>query len=97
MKIPGTKTFPAGESIFLQDHPAILEARPSKYNGCGNGFIVIDKATEKVVDMSYADDGVTIDRKQNLNMCDDAGRIIREDDKVLVVRANFSCWSACLF
>lgn len=81
----------------LGDHTAIADASPPKYNGCGNGFIVIEKTTHEVVEMSYAEDGQTIDHDQNIAMSADAGTVLREDETFITVRANFSCWSACLF
>jgi hypothetical protein len=68
-----------------------------RYRGCGSGFIVVDKATDRVMDMSYASDGVSIVREQNVSMCSDAGRVLAEDDEKIVYRANFSCYTACLF
>ena len=67
------------------------------YSGCGNGFIVVDKELDEVIEMSYAADGKTIDRAQNVLMCDDAGRVLAEDSETIAYRANFSCWVACLF
>jgi len=68
-----------------------------KYYGCGNGWIKVNKDSNQVVEMSYARDGVTICREQNISMCKNAGKVFSEDAQYRVVRANFSCYQACLF
>lgn len=69
----------------------------SRYRGCGNGWIQVEKATGLIVEMSYSDDPDCIEREQNVVMCRDAGRVLREDEKYIWYRANFSCAAACLF
>ncbi len=71
---------------------AVLEAQ---YHGCGNGFIIVDKATDEVVSMNYDDggDGTT----QNIVMSPLAGEVMLETETNIVYRANFSCCQACLF
>jgi hypothetical protein len=91
------QTTPHGVFYSLSQDEHLGEDPGKRYNGCGNGFIVVEKATDRVVEMSYAADGTTIERQQNLFSCDDAGKVLREDDEHIVYRANFSCWSACLF
>lgn len=67
-----------------------------KYKGCGNGFVVIDKATGTVVDMAYTKNGRRI-KVQNICMSGEAGTILSNTKTKLKVRANFSCPNACLF
>jgi hypothetical protein len=66
------------------------------YHGCGHGFVIIRKDTGQVTDMAYTHNGKRIN-EQNIFMCDDAGKILRDTKKHLKVRANFSCCMACLF
>jgi hypothetical protein len=68
-----------------------------RYSGCGNGWVRIHKEKDKVVEMSYASDGVSIDREQNISMCSSAGKVLSEDGTYITVRANFSAYQACLF
>ena len=67
------------------------------YHGCGNGFVIINKATGVVTDMAYTDKNGKRLGEQNIFMCDDAGKILRDTKKYLKVRANFSCCMVCLF
>jgi hypothetical protein len=69
----------------------------SKYRGCGNGQIVVDKESRVVVDMDYLDEADWIVKDQNVNMHDDAGEVLGETDKTITFRANFSRCQACLF
>ena len=64
------------------------------YCGKGNGFIVVDKQSGNVIDMSYADDGVEVNRSANSKFCKKPGKTLREDDKYIVYRANFYCFKA---
>ena len=68
-----------------------------KYRGCGNGIVVVDKQTDQVLDWSYTDQRLRRINDQNLFMCEDAGRVIKDDDKTTTYRANFSCGDALLF
>lgn len=69
----------------------------ARYHGCGNGWIQVEKDTYHVVEMSYSDDPEIIEREQNIDMCDDAGKVLKETDTHIWYRANFSCGEACLF
>lgn len=73
------------------------QLRDYSYSGCGNGYILVNKETGKIIEMSYSDNGHTIERKQNVAMADDAGDIIWENDEVMAIRANFSSGQVCLF
>lgn len=68
-----------------------------KYHGCGNGIVVVDKQTDQVLDWSYTDQRLRRINDQNLFMCEDAGRVIKDDGKTTTYRANFSCGDALLF
>ena len=68
-----------------------------KYRGCGNGIAVIDKETNKVVDFDYTDSKLRPLLQQNINMSKSAGKKIRETDKTITYRANFSSCQVCLF
>lgn len=100
---PNGITYSLQEHFNMRDDNGLLvedsESLPNydKYRGCGNGFIVVDKATNQVVDMAYSDDGVSRLDDQNMEMCADAGRVIKEDQRTITYRVNFSCWTACLF
>ncbi len=90
--------------MFVEADPAPFMLRAAyrlperlPYAGCGNGYIVVDMESGEVCSMSYADDGYSLVTEQNVLMSEDAGKVLRVDGKHVVVRANFSCWSACLF
>lgn len=68
-----------------------------KYMGCGNGIVVVDKAKHQVIDFEYTDENLHPLSEQNIAMCDDAGRIVAENDKYITYRANFSSYTICLF
>ena len=53
-----------------------------KYRGCGNGFVIIDKPTGKVVSMEYTEDGEIVD-EQNIFMSEEAGNILSETETEL--------------
>lgn len=84
-----------GRYYSLLDH--FGEDKERRYRGCGNGFIVVSKATGEVVEMSYADDGVTICREPNFVTCWDAGSVLSENVEQVVYRVNFSMRKALLF
>ena len=68
------------------------------YNGCGNGYVVVDKESDTVIRMSYSNDGKTIELEQNIEMVDLYEPIlIWRNEKEECYFANFSCWQACLF
>lgn len=69
----------------------------AKYKGCGNGIVVIDKSTRKVLDMDYTDSKLRPLTEQNISMTKAAGKKIREDDATITYRANFSSCQVCLF
>ena len=68
-----------------------------KYHGCGNGIVTLDKKTREVLDFSYTDDNLNPIEDQNIEMCRDAGRKIKEDEQTVTYRANFSSYQICLF
>ena len=68
-----------------------------KYKGCGNGRIVVNRLTDEVIDMDYLDDNLEPLDEQNIHMSDEAGQILALTETTMIVRANFSCWHACLF
>lgn len=68
-----------------------------KYHGCGNGIVVIDKATCAVIDFDYTNSRLKPQQDQNVSMTKSAGRKIREDEKTITYRANFSSCQVCLF
>lgn len=68
-----------------------------KYRGCGNGIAVIDKRWDEIVDFFYTDTSLNPIEEQNIAMCDDAGKMIREDDKTITYRANFSSYQIYLY
>ena len=74
------------------------------YMGCGNGFIVVDKKHDAVVSIAYSDceldangEFIVFNSQREGDMCEDAGRVVKEDDNYIYYRANFSCGEACLF
>jgi hypothetical protein len=69
----------------------------SKYKGCGNGIVVIDKSTQTVVDFDYTSARLKPQKEQNISMTKSAGKKIREDEKTITYRANFSSCQVCLF
>jgi hypothetical protein len=68
-----------------------------KYRGCGNGQIIVKKESGVVVDMDYLDEADWIIKDQNVNMHENAGEVLDEDDNTITFRANFSRCQACLF
>ena len=74
-----------------------MEVLEKKYHGCGNGIAVIDKATNKVIDMDYTTGRLRIIKEQNISMCKTAGKVIKEDEHTITYRANFSACQVCLF
>lgn len=80
-----TKTFRIPSSL---DH---------KYRGCGNGIVKIDKTKKLVLDFDYTDERLHPLNDQNILMCEDAGKVIQEDDRTITYRANFSSYTICLF
>lgn len=69
----------------------------SKYKGCGNGIVIIEKGTRKVLDFDYTDSKLRPLAEQNINMTKSAGKKIRETDTTITYRANFSSCQVCLF
>lgn len=69
----------------------------SKYKGCGNGIVTIEKKTRKVLDFDYTDSKLRPIKDQNINMTKTAGKKIREDETTITYRANFSSCQVCLF
>jgi hypothetical protein len=68
-----------------------------KYRGCGNGIVKIEKSKGMVLDFDYTDEKLRPLDDQNISMCDDAGEIVREDDRTITYRANFSSYTICLY
>jgi hypothetical protein len=68
-----------------------------KYKGCGNGIVVIEKNTRRVLDIDYTDSKLRPIKTQNISMTNTAGKKIREDDATITYRANFSACQVCLF
>jgi hypothetical protein len=81
------------EQVFSIPKP-LLE---SKYKGCGNGIVIIEKGTRKVLDFDYTDSKLRPLGEQNISMSKAAGKKIREDEKTITYRANFSSCQVCLF
>jgi len=81
------------EQVFSIPKP-LLE---SKYKGCGNGIVIIEKGTRKVLDFDYTDSKLRPLGEQNISMSKAAGKKIREDDSTITYRANFSSCQVCLF
>ena len=73
------------------------ELLDKKYHGCGNGVVVIDKATRAVIDFDYTNSRLKPQQSQNISMTKSAGKKIREDEKTITYRANFSSCQVCLF
>jgi hypothetical protein len=69
----------------------------SKYKGCGNGIVVIDKSTQTVIDFDYTTARLKPQKEQNISMTKSAGKKIREDEQTITYRANFSSCQVCLF
>jgi hypothetical protein len=69
----------------------------NKYKGCGNGIVIIEKGTRKVLDFDYTDSKLRPLGEQNISMTKSAGKKIREDDSTITYRANFSSCQVCLF
>lgn len=68
-----------------------------KYRGCGNGIVKIEKSKGMVLDFDYTDEKLRPLDDQNIVMCNDAGKIVREDDRTITYRANFSSYTICLY
>lgn len=68
-----------------------------KYRGCGSGIVKIDKTKKMVLDFDYTDEKLRPLDDQNILMCDDAGEVVREDDRTITYRANFSSYTICLY
>ena len=68
-----------------------------KYMGCGNGIVVVDKAKHQVIDFEYTDENLHPLSEQNIAMCEDAGRVVAENDNYITYRANFSSYTICLY
>jgi hypothetical protein len=81
------------EKVFSIPEPLLK----SKYQGCGNGIVTIEKATRKVLDFDYTDSKLRPLEEQNISMTKSAGRTIREDEVTITYRANFSACQVCLF
>lgn len=86
-----------GEYPLQRDYSIPEKILERRYHGCGNGVIWVDKATGEMVDMRYLDDRGQFMDEQNLEMSPKAGQVIGESDKHIMVRANFSCCTACLY
>ena len=84
--------FKKGEYFTIPSQ--ILE---TKYRGCGNGIVVFDRGTGEILDMDYTNGRLKPIAEQNIAMCDNAGRVVRQDDQTITVRANFSCCQALMF
>ncbi len=81
------------EKVFSIPEPLLK----TKYQGCGNGIVTIEKATRKVLDFDYTDSKLRPLGEQNISMTKSAGRTIREDYATITYRANFSACQVCLF
>lgn len=68
-----------------------------KYRGCGNGVVSIEKSKDSVLDFDYTDENLRPLEDQNISMCSDAGKIIREDDRTIIYRANFNSYTIRLY
>jgi hypothetical protein len=87
-----------GRSIDMKkDAYRIPRSLDHKYRGCGNGVVTLEKDKDKVLDFSYTDSNLNPIEDQNITMCDDVGRKIREDDKTVTYRANFSSYQIFLY
>lgn len=68
-----------------------------KYHGCGNGIVVFDKKTKEILDFDYTNNDLRPLKEQNISMTKDAGNKVREDDKTITYRCNFSSYEIVLF
>ena len=68
-----------------------------KYKGCGSGRAVIEIGTNKVLDFDYTSPSGRKLKDQNVEMCNDGGRIIKQTKTAITYRANFSCYQICLY
>lgn len=75
----------------------IPRAIDHKYKGCGSGIAVIDKATNLVIDFEYTDENLHPLEDQNIEMCEDAGRIVAENENSITYRVNFSTYMIYLW
>ena len=69
----------------------------TKYHGCGNGQIVINKHSNELLDMDYLDENDMVIDDNNIEMREDAGEVLNQTKLTITYRANFSCYDACLF
>ena len=81
----------------MREKFSIPRSLDNKYMGCGSGIVKIDKSKKVVVDFYYTDDNLQPLEDQNILMCDDAGKVIYEDDRTITYRANFSSYVICLY
>lgn len=78
-------------------HFKIPSTLDHKYHGCGNGIVVFDKTTNKIVDFDYTDSRLRPISEQNIAMTKQAGKKVREDASTVTYRCNFSSYEICLF
>ncbi len=83
--------------LFSVQYRDSLGKKIGTYSGSGQGFVIIDKLTDKVVAMSYANDGVTIEQQRNNQITPKAGQILWQSVSKYCVRVNFAQWQARLF
>lgn len=81
----------------LGTYYSIPASMASKYRGCGNGRIIVQKSSNRIIDFSYLDENDEPIGEQNIAMHPDAGEILDENEHYITYRANFSCFQACLF
>lgn len=74
-----------------------LKLLKAKYKGCGSGIVTIEKKTRKVLNIDYTNSKLKVLIEQNISMCKNAGKKIREDETTITYRANFSSCQVCLF
>lgn len=71
----------------MTDVHTIPESLYSKYRGTGNGTATFDE-DDQLIDIEY---------EQEIEMRDDAGRIVSEEQGRKVITCNFSSYEVCLF
>lgn len=81
----------------MKDYFRVPQELDSKYHGCGNGIVVFDKGTGAILDFDYTDSKLRPIPEQNVAMTKQAGKVVREDDKTITYRCNFSSYQICLF
>lgn len=69
----------------------------AKYKGCGSGQVIIEIGTNKILDFDYTNSSGRKLKNQNIEMCHDGGRIIKQTKNAITYRANFSCYQICLY